>query len=117
MLATIGCLVGHVVTYLLDIPVWGLFVGLAILASGRMSQGYGWANGWDARGRQAAEQVRDRVVGVMMAGEPAGMIAFYAAVEAEHVGAGHSGEAGACSPCNTAASEWIRRRWQEKAAR
>lgn len=92
-----------------------LAAGATALAFARAFDGLGWSEGWDARGGLAAEQIRERVVSEAVVGAPAGMLAVYASVEAEHVIAGHDGDSGSCGSCNLSGTAWVRARRAELA--
>jgi hypothetical protein len=67
-----------------------------------------------SRCAEAVERMRERVAAEAIAGAPAGMVAHYAAVEAEHILAGHSSEdAQSCAPCNEAGRDWLKSRRAE----
>lgn len=104
-----------VVMYVTGFLLAPLFGSVAILAAMRMSDGFGWADGYEARVAWAAGRMRDRVTAEAAAGAPAWTVATYAAVEAEHIMFGHDGDAGACPPCNAAGVEWVKQRQRELA--
>lgn len=114
MWVLLGALAGNLVAHLLGWSTLGVLTGLAILAGMRMCDTRSWADGWEVGAQQAGVRVRDRVVGEVLGGAPAGMVAFYAAMETEHVLAGHDGDPGVCGPCNAKASALMHERRAER---